>query len=195
MIAMPTADQPSGSCPKTSQPNSVAPSTGSRKNLPKAITRPETARMQNVMALVQWAERSNGVNRSILRPLPSFSLWPSLPRAQCQAQPPAASVSGPVLVAVGKGSLLAAQEERGQGADLVVVEMKVRHAQLLRLPPDLDVPWVCGELINLRRVRCSASNYDSDEAAGESAGGIRAEPHVTLKRSMEKWTSAPRSFR
>ena len=42
---------------------------GKRKNLPKAMTKPDTAKTQKVMALVQCALRSNGVKRSILRPV------------------------------------------------------------------------------------------------------------------------------
>ena len=41
-----------------SQPNSVLPMTGSRKNLPKAITMPEIASATNAIAFVQCAARS-----------------------------------------------------------------------------------------------------------------------------------------
>ena len=63
---------------KVSQPNRVAPITGKMKNLPKAITSPEMAKIQKVMALAQWAERSKGVKRSILRPVsaPCKSMLP-----------------------------------------------------------------------------------------------------------------------
>ena len=64
-----------------SQPNSVGPSTGSRKNLPKAITMPEMASSTKAMALAQCAERSSGVKRSILRPV-STSWPPSGPLRQ-----------------------------------------------------------------------------------------------------------------
>ena len=51
------------------QPNRALPMMGSRKNLPKAMIRPEIARITNAAALTQWAARSKYVKRSILRPV------------------------------------------------------------------------------------------------------------------------------
>ena len=51
------------------QPNSVSPMMGCMKYLPKAMTMPEIAKITNAMALLQWAERSNGVKRSISTPV------------------------------------------------------------------------------------------------------------------------------
>jgi hypothetical protein len=45
------------------------------------MTMPEIARMQKAMALAQCAARSNGVKRSILRPV-SGPCWPSGPLAK-----------------------------------------------------------------------------------------------------------------
>ena len=52
--------------------------TGWRKYLPKAMVIPETASTTKAMALLQWAARSKGVKRSILRPvsLPCNSMVP-----------------------------------------------------------------------------------------------------------------------
>ena len=54
---------------KVSQPNSVLPITGKRKNLPKAMISPEMASATKAPALAQCAARSKGVKRSTLRPV------------------------------------------------------------------------------------------------------------------------------
>ncbi|OQC03095.1 MAG: hypothetical protein BWX79_02697 [Alphaproteobacteria bacterium ADurb.Bin100] len=45
------------------------PKSGSSTYWPNAMTRPEIANIEKAMALAQWAERSNGVKRSSLRPV------------------------------------------------------------------------------------------------------------------------------
>lgn len=52
-----------------SHPNSVWPKIGSRTCLPNRITRPEIARIENEIAMVQCTMRSSGVKRSIMRPV------------------------------------------------------------------------------------------------------------------------------
>ncbi|MCY1539494.1 hypothetical protein D9M68_750820 [compost metagenome] len=63
------------------QPYRALPMMGSRKNLPKAITIPEIARITKAVALTQCAARSKQVNRSMRRPVgASCILIEPLPR-------------------------------------------------------------------------------------------------------------------
>ena len=59
---------------KVSAPKTVCPTSGSRKNLPKAITMPDSASATKAAALTQCAARSSGVKRSIMRPVSGW--WP-----------------------------------------------------------------------------------------------------------------------
>ena len=59
----------------------MAPITGSMKYLPKAMTMPEMASSEKVMAVDQCSTRSYGVKRSILRPV-SFTGPPNGPLAR-----------------------------------------------------------------------------------------------------------------
>ena len=59
---------------KVSQPNSVGPRMGSRKNLPRDMTMPDNANAQNANALDQCTARSKGVKRSIFAGSAEWSL-------------------------------------------------------------------------------------------------------------------------